>query len=150
METNGFHIDQQVLKNLTNKYAKELKELSRQIYNLAYGEFNINSPKQVASVLFEVLGLSDDNNKKHSTSVEYLNMLQTQHAIVPLIIRYRKIQKLYSAYLEPYTKLVAEKGECIHTIFNQTLTTTGRLSSSEPNLQNIPAPEKDASNLSSI
>ena len=74
-------------------------------------------------------------------------MLIDEHPIVPLLIRYRKVQKLVSGYLDPYTKLVNEKGECIHTIFNQTLTATGRLSSSEPNLQNLPIREEDGRNL---
>lgn len=150
MEQNGFYINKDSLKDLLIKYKQELDVLTRQIYNCAYGEFNLNSPKQVANVLFEVLGLDDSNNKKHSTSIEYLNMLKDEHRIVPLLIRYRKIQKLYSSYLEPYTKLVQEKGECIHTIFNQTLTATGRLSSSEPNLQNIPIREEEGKNLRKI
>lgn len=147
MEKNGFFIDKNELDFLLTKYTSELDIISKQIYSCSNTEFNINSPKQVSNILFEVLGLSDFNNKKHSTGIEYLNMLKSEHEIVPLLIRYRKIQKLYSTYLEPYSKLVKEKGECIHTIFNQTLTATGRLSSSEPNLQNIPVREEEGKYL---
>ena len=150
MEQDGFFIDKDILANLTQKYKGELQSLTQEIYNSANCEFNINSPKQVSNILFDVLKLSDYNNKKHSTNIDYLNLIKHEHSIVPLIIRYRKIQKLYSGYLEPYTTLVQEKGECIHTIFNQTLTATGRLSSSEPNLQNIPIREEEGKNLRRI
>ena len=150
MEQDGFFVDKNMLEDLTQKYQTQLKNLTQDIYDCAGCEFNINSPKQVANILFDVLGLSDYNNKKHSTSVDNLNLIKYEHNIVPLIIRYRKIQKLCSGYLEPYTKLVEEKGECIHTVFNQTLTSTGRLSSSEPNLQNIPIREEEGKNLRKI
>ena len=147
MERDGFYLNTDMLYDLSNKYKQEIEYLQQNIFKYANNNFNINSPKQIASVLFETLKLSDANNKKHSTSVEYLNLLKDDHPIVPMIIRYRKIQKLVSGYLEPYTKLVEEKGECIHTYFNQTLTATGRLSSSEPNLQNLPIKEEDGKNL---
>ncbi len=147
MENNGFYVNKTTLDELAEKYKEEVDDLTEQIFDCVGYEFNINSPKQVASVLFDELGLSDFNNKKHSTSIENLIMLQYSHEVVPLIIRYRKIQKLSSTYLEPYRKIVEEKGECIHTIFNQTLTSTGRLSSSEPNLQNIPVRDDEGKNL---
>lgn len=147
MEKNGFYINGDMLSSLNIKYKNELNEIQDKIYSYTSDDFNLNSPKQVATVLFDELKLSDFNNKKHSTSIEFLNMLAEEHPIVPLIIRYRKIQKLVSGYLDPYTKLVNEKGECIHTVFNQTLTATGRLSSSEPNLQNLPIKEEDGRNL---
>ena len=147
MEKDGFYINSKHLSELSKRYKDELLNIQDKIYIYANKQFNLNSPKQVGSILFDELKLSDYNNKKHSTSSEYLNLLIDEHPIVPLFIRYRKIQKLVSGYLDPYTKLVEEKGECIHTIFNQTLTATGRLSSSEPNLQNLPIKEEDGRNL---
>ena len=150
MENSGFYIDKNTLYELLDKYKKEVSDTAQMIYDCVGFEFNLNSPKQIASVLFDKLGLSDYNNKKHSTSSENLLLIQYSHEIVPLIIRYRKIEKLLSTYLEAYIKLVEEKGECIHTIFNQTLTATGRLSSSEPNLQNIPIRDEEGKNLRKI
>ena len=147
MEKDGFYINSKHLSELSKRYKDELLNIQDKIYFYANKQFNLNSPKQVASILFDELKLSDYNNKKHSTSSDYLSLLVDEHPIVPLFIRYRKIQKLVSGYLDPYTKLVEEKGECIHTIFNQTLTATGRLSSSEPNLQNLPIKEEDGRNL---
>ncbi len=147
MEKDGFYINSKHLSELSKRYKDELLNIQEKIYIYANKQFNLNSPKQVGSILFDELKLSDYNNKKHSTSSEYLNLLIDEHPIVPLFIKYRKIQKLVSGYLDPYTKLVEEKGECIHTIFNQTLTATGRLSSSEPNLQNLPIKEEDGRNL---
>ncbi len=147
MEKDGFYINSKHLSELSKRYKDELQNIQDKIYIYANKQFNLNSPKQVGSILFDELKLSDYNNKKHSTSSEYLNFLIDEHPIVPLFIRYRKIQKLVSGYLDPYIKLVEEKGECIHTIFNQTLTATGRLSSSEPNLQNLPIKEEDGRNL---
>ncbi len=150
MEQNGFKIDKEELNNLAQKYQQELIDLENEIYSISGVTFNIKSPKQVANVLYDVLGLNDKNNKKHSTGIDVLTSLQDKHEIIPLLIRYRKIQKLNSSYIEPYTKMVNENGDCIHTIFNQTLTATGRLSSSEPNLQNIPVREEEGKNLRKI
>lgn len=147
MEQNGFCIDGKEVNNISEKYTNELKQLSSDIYNIVGMEFNINSPKQLADILFDVLKLNDKGNKKHSTSIDILNSLEFQHPVIPLIIRYRKIQKLNSTYVEVFKKLIEQKGECIHTIFNQTLTATGRLSSSEPNLQNIPVRDEEGRNL---
>lgn len=138
MEENGFKINEVVLEELENRYSQEIDSLSATIIKLAGMEFNINSPKQLAEILFDKLGLSCYNNKKKSTSIEHLEEMFDLHPIVPAIIRYRKIQKIYSTYVEAYKQIVKEKGCIIHTVFNQTLTATGRLSSSEPNLQNIP------------
>lgn len=147
MEENGFKIDENMLNDLAKLYSKELDETTRKIYQEAGQEFNIKSPKQIAEILFDKLGLSDEGNKKHKTDIDVLTYLAPSHAIVPLIIRFRKIQKLYNTYIEVYQKLVKEKGNMIHTIFNQTLTSTGRLSSSEPNLQNIPVRDEEGKNL---
>ena len=139
MESAGFKINSKELLELSDKYTKELSELENGIQELAGEQFNVKSPKQLASILFDKLGLKAKFfHKKNSTNIDVLNELISEHPIVPLIIRYRKIQKLHSTYIEPYIELVKNSGDIIHTVFNQTLTATGRLSSSEPNLQNIP------------
>ena len=139
MESAGFKINSKELLELSDKYTKELSELENSIQELAGEQFNVKSPKQLASILFDKLGLKAKFfHKKNSTNIDVLNELISEHPIVPLIIRYRKIQKLHSTYIEPYIELVKNSGDIIHTVFNQTLTATGRLSSSEPNLQNIP------------
>ncbi len=150
MEQDGFKVDKEELYLLAEKYQQELFYLEQKIYSVCGTTFNIKSPKQVAGVLYDTLHLSDKGNKKHSTGIDVLNSLIDQHEVVPLLIRYRKIQKLFSAYIEPYTKMINENGDCIHTVFNQTLTATGRLSSSEPNLQNIPVREEEGKNLRKI
>lgn len=137
MENAGFKIDRNVLFELKNKYEQELFEIQRLIYDLAGYEFNIQSPKQVGKLLFEDLGLKHNKGKKNSTSVEVLEEIFDQHPIVAMIMRYRKLQKLVSTYIEPFEALTKTE-DIIHTEFKQMLTSTGRLSSIEPNLQNIP------------
>lgn len=146
MERTGFKIDRKTLAELQNRYTLEVKEMERTIKSLAGMDFNVNSPKQLAEVLFDKLGLTSYNNKKRSTSIEHLQEMFELHPIVPAIIRYRKISKLLTTYLEPYNDLV-KNDELVHTVFNQTLTATGRLSSSEPNLQNIPVREDEGRSL---
>ena len=143
MECVGFKIDTNVLEELSSKYSDELNELTQQIYLQAGEEFNINSSKQLATILFEKLGLNVKQNKKMSTAIEILEQIYDMHPIVPLIIRYRKIQKLSTTYLEAFKGIYDPKTAIIHTMFNQTLTATGRLSSSEPNLQNIPVRDEE-------
>ncbi len=150
MEKNGFKIDIGMLGQLSDKYKAEMEDVVREIYMQAGEEFNVNSPKQLASVLFEKLGLGVKFNKKMSTSIEILEQLYDVHPIVPLIIRYRKIQKLSSTYLEAYKTIYAPETHMIHTIFNQTLTATGRLSSSEPNLQNLPVRDEEGKSIRRI
>ncbi len=136
MEKVGFKIDRKVLLELQDKYSKQVQELQTMIYDLAGQEFNLQSPKQIAKVLFEDLQLKT-TSRKISTSAEVLEEIAGQHPIVPLILRYRQIQKLVSTYLAPFDVLT-QKEHIIHTEFKQMLTSTGRLSSIEPNLQNIP------------
>ena len=150
MEKVGFMIDPNELKNLDEKYSAELKILVEKIYDLAGEEFNINSPKQVAVVLFDKLGLSAYNNKKRSTGIEILEEIRDQHEVVDYIIEYRKLAKLVSTYINVYQNICEKFGNVVHTIFNQTLTTTGRLSSSEPNMQNIPTRNEQGKNLRKI
>ncbi|MDE6758181.1 MAG: DNA polymerase I [Clostridia bacterium] len=139
MEKEGFKIDLDILNELNDKYSKELDSLIRQIVELAGKPFNVNSTKQLASVLFEDLGLKSGKKTKtgYSTNVEVLNSIKNQHPIVPLILRQRELSKLKSTYLDGMLPLIDSKRK-IHTIFKQTVTATGRLSSTEPNLQNIP------------
>lgn len=138
MEIQGFKIDIEQLDLLENKYEAEIKEITEKVYEMVGIKFNINSPKQLGEVLFDKLKLNSFNNKKKSTSVQILNELVGQHPVVDLIIRYRHISKLYTTYIVAFKDLINRKNNKIYTIFNQTSTTTGRLSSSEPNLQNIP------------
>ncbi|MDE5616777.1 MAG: DNA polymerase I, partial [Clostridia bacterium] len=139
MEKEGFRIDLDILNELNDKYSKELDSLIRQIIELAGKPFNVNSTKQLASVLFEDLGLKSGKKTKtgYSTNVEVLNAIKNQHPIIPLILRQRELAKLKSTYLDGMLPLIDSKRK-IHTVFKQTVTATGRLSSTEPNLQNIP------------
>lgn len=138
METNGFKIDETVLNEFDESLSKELESITQDIYLAAGCEFNINSPKQLGEILFDKLGLYCGNNKKKSTSIEILNMLKDDHPIIERIIRYRSVYKLLTTYIKAFQGLIDKNTGKIHTTFNQTLTSTGRLSSSEPNLQNIP------------
>ncbi len=145
MEITGFKIDTDVLEELSVKYKQEISTLSQTIYDLAGYELNLNSPKQLSKLLFEDLGLRPVN-RKQSTGIEVLEELYEDHPIIPLIIRYRKIQKLSTTYVEAFKPLI-NQDNIIHTIFNQTITATGRLSSSEPNLQNIPTRDEEGKYL---
>lgn len=138
MEKTGFKIDQDELNELDKKYEQELGVLTEEIYEMAGIKFNINSPKQLGDVLFDKLKLYHGNNKKKSTGIEVLNFLKNDHPIIDKIIRYRQISKLYTTYVKAFENLINKNTGRIYTTFNQTLTSTGRLSSSEPNLQNIP------------
>ena len=150
MEIEGFKIDIKELDLLDIKYAQELADLTKEIYKLAGVEFNINSPKQLSKVLFEDLKLTCWNNKKHKTEVKFLNEMRYQHPIVDLILKYRQLFKLHKTYIVAYKNLINKDTQKIYTVFNQTLTTTGRLSSSEPNLQNIPIRKEEGKNLRKI
>ena len=137
MENQGFKVDKKELEELEIKYREEINKTESEIYECATYKFNIFSPKQLGEVLFDKLQLNIASNKKKSTSIEILNEIADRHPIVPLIIRYRTITKLYNTYILGFLNLL-DSNDKIHTVFNQTLTSTGRLSSSEPNLQNIP------------
>ena len=139
MELNGVYVDKEVLKNMGLEITKQINSLEQDIYALAGTEFNISSPKQLGEILFEKLNL--DHGKKlksgYSTSIEVLEKLKNDHPIIDKIIEYRTLTKLYTTYIESLGNYILEDGK-IHTIYTQTLTRTGRLSSIEPNLQNIP------------
>lgn len=134
MEIEGFPLNKESLKEINDRYQLILDELTSTIYKMCNKEFNIASPKQLAEVLFHDLGLP--SNKKESTSVDVLHYLEDKHPVVPYILEYRKYSKIISTYTTGLSEFIHEDGK-IHAIFNQALTTTGRLSSSEPNLQNI-------------
>ncbi len=150
MEEEGFRIDEDVLEVLAKKYGAQLKSITQKIYELAGQEFNINSPKQVAEILFDKLGLKAFNNKKRSTNSDVLEDIKWQHEIVEYIIQFRKVGKLLSTYINVYQSICKTSGNVVHTVFNQTLTSTGRLSSSEPNMQNIPTRDEEGKNLRKI
>lgn len=145
MESNGIKIDSDVLKELKEKNSIHINDLTTKIYELAGSEFNINSPKQLGVILFETLELPVVKKTKsgYSTNEVVLHKLEDQHDIIPLLLEYREAYKLQSTYLEPLLKLALENEESkIHTSFLQTGTATGRLSSKNPNLQNIPVRSK--------
>jgi DNA polymerase I len=140
MEMNGVKIDTQLLANLSKDAARELKALEEAIFKNAGEEFNINSPKQVSSILFDKLKLPAVKKTKtgYSTDVGVLEALARQHPLPRLLLDYREVSKLKSTYLDALPQLVNERTGLVHTSFNQTITSTGRLSSSDPNFQNIP------------
>lgn len=140
MEIEGFPLNKEALSIINDKYLAIERNLEKQIYDIAGYDFNLSSPKQVADLLFNKLGLP--GNKKNSTSIEVLNALKDRHPIVKLIIDQRKYSKLISTYTSALSDYIFPDGK-IHTLFNQALTTTGRLSSSEPNLQNITVRDED-------
>ena len=134
MEIEGFPLDKNILDDFGNVFKNKEKELAELIYAFAGEKFNLNSPKQMGEILFGKLQLP--NYKKGSTSVEVLKDLENKHPIIPLIIEHRKYSKLISTYIEGLKPHIHQDAK-IHAKFNQALTQTGRLSSSEPNLQNI-------------
>ena len=141
MEEAGFKIDANALSLAGEKFGKKMASLENEIRLLAGDSgLNINSPKQLGDVLFEKLKIGKGKKTKtgYSTNAEVLESLETAHPIVPLILEYRKLQKLHSTYIEGFKPLIDKRTGLIHTSFNQTVTATGRLSSKEPNLQNIP------------
>ena len=139
MEALGFNVDRDFLDELAIKFRGEISRTEKEIFELAEEEFNINSPKQLGKILFEKLDLPVIKKTKtgYSTNAEVLEKLEDKHEIIPKITYYRQITKLNSTYVEGLKNVIDEDGH-IHSSFNQTVTTTGRLSSTEPNLQNIP------------
>ena len=138
MEHTGVAIDCEYLKELSSYMTEKLAELEDLIYQLAGEPFNINSPKQVAEVLFDKLELKTKKKKSRSTSAEVLEELAQEYEICEYILQHRKFAKLKSTYTDALPTLISKKDGRIHTTYNQALTVTGRLSSSNPNLQNIP------------
>ncbi len=139
MEELGFRIDSGKLEEIGSKFKTEIQIVQEEIYKMAEEEFNINSPKQLGKILFEKLDLPVVKRTKtgYSTNAEVLEELNDKHPIIEKITYYRQLTKLFSTYIEGLKAVIDTDGK-IHSSFNQTVTTTGRLSSTEPNLQNIP------------
>ena len=145
MEIAGFKVDAIALAKTGEGFKAKLEEYKDQIRRLTNEpELNVNSPKQLGEVLFEKLKIAKGKKTKtgYSTSAEVLEDLEDAHPVVGMILEFRKIQKLYSTYVEGFKPLIEKSTGLIHTCFNQTVTATGRLSSKEPNLQNIPVREE--------
>jgi DNA polymerase I len=140
MEKLGVKVDPEVLRAFGQVLRKRQKELETEIYSLVNEEFNISSPKQLGVVLFEKLGLKPPKKNKtgYSTDAEVLEYLVDQHQVIVKILEYRQNIKLQTTYIDSLISLINPKTGRVHTSFNQAVTTTGRLSSTEPNLQNIP------------
>ncbi|MBO9130605.1 DNA polymerase I [Bacillus sp. 165] len=140
MEYTGVSVDANRLRKMGEELAAQLQEIEKEIHDLAGETFNINSPKQLGAVLFDKLNLPVIKKTKtgYSTSADVLEKLMDRHEIISKILNYRQLGKLYSTYIEGLLKVVHEDTSKIHTRFNQVLTQTGRLSSTDPNLQNIP------------
>ena len=136
MEYHGVYVDQKIMWEMSQWMEGQLNSFSTDIYNLAGTEFNINSPQQLATVLFDDLALPQV--RKRSTDVNVLESLRTQHPLPEKILGYRKFQKLKSTYVDAIPEMIHPETGRIHSSFNQTVAATGRLSSSNPNFQNIP------------
>ncbi|MDX1535247.1 MAG: DNA polymerase [Candidatus Spechtbacterales bacterium] len=151
MEDKGIGFNKEALKDLQQKVQKKLDKVEKKIYKEAGEEFNVNSPQQLSEILFEKLeissnGLKKTPGKKISTAASELEKLKGKHSIIDLILEQRELQKLISTYINPLPELVADDGR-IHTTFNPLGTATGRMSSSDPNLQNIPIHSSFASDI---
>ena len=150
MEDTGFKIDVDALYKTGEKYQQILVGLESEIRALVGEEtLNVNSPKQLGDVIFDKLKLGKGKKTKHgySTTAEILENLENTHPVIPLILKYRQLQKLHSTYIEGFKPLIDKTTGLIHTSFNQTMTSTGRLSSKEPNLQNIPVRDDEGREL---
>lgn len=151
IEKNGVRIDTEALKETSRHFTIRMREIEEEIYKLAGMEFNVSSPKQVGEVLFDRLKIVEKAKKtktgQYVTSEEVLESLKGKHQIVEKILDYRGLKKLLSTYIDALPELINPKTGRIHTSFNQTVTATGRLSSSNPNLQNIPVRDDDGKEI---
>ena len=151
MELNGVRIDTHALKETSEIFTRRMHELEQSIYSLAGKEFNISSPKQVGDILFGEMKIIEKPKKtktgQYVTSEEVLQQLRGKHHIVAHILDYRALKKLLGTYVDALPKLINPRTGHIHTSFNQTITATGRLSSSDPNLQNIPVRGEDGKEI---
>ena len=151
MERNGVCIDTDSLAETSKAFTRRMHDIEHQIYELAGEEFNISSPKQVGDILFSKLKIVEKPKKTKTgqfvTSEEILQALKGKHEIVEKILDYRGLRKLLSTYIDTLPLLINPKTQHIHTSFNQTVTATGRLSSSDPNLQNIPVRGEDGKEI---
>lgn len=151
IESNGIRLDTEALKQSSELFTIRLEEIEKTIYQLADGTFNIASPKQVGEVLFDKLKIVDKAKKtktgQYVTSEEILESLRGKHEIIGKILEYRGLKKLLSTYVDSLPLLINSRTGRIHTSFNQAVTSTGRLSSSNPNLQNIPIRDEDGKEI---
>ena len=151
MERNGVRLDTGALQQSSEHFTKKMNEIEQEIYALAGVEFNISSPKQVGEILFEKLKIIEKAKKtksgQYSTSEEVLESLRGKHPVIEKILDYRGLKKLLSTYIDALPLLINPKTGKIHTSFNQTITATGRLSSSNPNLQNIPIRDENGKEI---
>ena len=151
MEMNGVVIDTRQLQETSRLFTERLIDIEKEIYLLAGESFNISSPKQVGDILFGKLQIIDKPKKtktgQYVTSEEVLQQLRSKHQIVDSILKYRGLKKLLGTYVDALPKLINPRTGHIHTSFNQTVTATGRLSSSDPNLQNIPVRGEDGKEI---
>ena len=151
MERNGVCVDTEALKETSRHFTARMKQIEEEVHQMAGMEFNISSPKQVGEVLFDKLKITDKAKKtktgQYVTSEEVLESLKNKHQIVEKILDYRGLKKLLSTYIDALPQLINPRTGKIHTSFNQTVTATGRLSSSNPNLQNIPIRNEDGKEI---
>ena len=151
IESNGVRIDTEALRQTSAHLTARLQEIEQEIYQLAGEQFNISSPKQVGELLFERLKLADKPKKtrtgQYVTSEEVLESLRSKHEVIEKILDYRGLKKLLSTYVDALPQLINPRTGRIHTSFNQAVTATGRLSSSNPNLQNIPVRDDDGKEI---
>ena len=151
MERNGVHIDTQALKQTSEQFTRQMNGIEKEIYQMAGMEFNISSPKQVGEVLFDRLKIVEKAKKtksgQYSTSEDVLENLRGKHPVVEKILEHRGIKKLLTTYIDALPQLINPATGKIHTSFNQTITATGRLSSSNPNLQNIPIRDENGKEI---
>jgi DNA polymerase-1 len=142
MEDNGIYLDKDKLEKIAKKVNKEINDITKEVYKLANKEFNINSPKQLQEIIFKELDIPTQNIKKtktgYSTAFDELEKLKHEHPIILHIQEYRELYKLKTTYIDALPELINPLTNRLHTHFNQTITATGRLSSTNPNLQNIP------------
>lgn len=151
MERNGVRIDTEALKETSRHFTARMNQIEEEVHRLAGVEFNIASPKQVGEVLFDRLKITDKPKKtktgQYVTSEEVLESLKGKHEIVAKILEHRGLKKLLGTYIDALPQLINPQTGHIHTSFNQTVTATGRLSSSNPNLQNIPIRNEDGKEI---
>lgn len=152
MEAEGVKVDFRKLQNIRQNFKKKVMALNNEICAIAEEEFNVNSPKQLGKILFEKLGLPVIKKTKtgYSTNAEVLEELKDKHEIIEKIISYRSLSKLVSTYIEGFSGLIDPETRKVHTSYHQTVTATGRLSSSDPNLQNIPIRSEEGRRIRSI
>ncbi len=140
MQVNGMYVDKEELESFGKELKEQIEKIKNQIYELCEEEFNINSTQQLGVILFEKLGLPVYKKTKtgYSTDVDILEKLKNDHPVIEKILEYRSLMKLNSTYVEGLIPYINERTNRIHSYFHQTITATGRISSTEPNLQNIP------------